>query len=228
MIPPQLNISSNSVYSAFTYDLWISMYRLIFLFVYVAFKVIEPSVCDETKTLHKTFRFIKVTIHCKELGTSWEWCSLKYTTSKWIIFGYIFRPLFFTEVTPWGVTSVITSFGVNIEWTGRDSTRWVVNFHSTAVRIEWNSLLNEWNFFTPSMEWINHSIFYFLFFLELAIALYEAYSTNQTLVSVKSTNEKCIEITKGFKNHRNLSAYGLTLHHTQKASHQRQPTIETE
>ena len=35
--------------------------------------------------------------------------------------------LFFTEVTPWVVTSVITSFGVNIEWTGRDSTRWVVN-----------------------------------------------------------------------------------------------------
>ena len=47
------------------------------------------------------------------------------------------------------VTSVITSFGVNIEWTGRDSTCWVVNFHSTGVRIEWNSLLNEWTFFTP-------------------------------------------------------------------------------
>ena len=26
---------------------------------------------------------------------------------------------------------------------------WVVDFHSTGVRIEWNSLLNEWNFFTP-------------------------------------------------------------------------------
>ena len=38
--------------------------------------------------------------------------------------------LFVTEVTPWGVTSVITSFGVNIEWTGRESTR-LVNFHST-------------------------------------------------------------------------------------------------
>ena len=66
--------------------------------------------------------------------------------------------LFVTDVTPWGVTSVITSFGVNIEWTGRDSTRWVVNFHSTGVRIEWNSLLNEWNFFSPRMEWIIHSI----------------------------------------------------------------------
>ena len=31
------------------------------------------------------------------------------------------------------MTSVITSFGVNIEWTGRDSTRWEVNFHSTGV-----------------------------------------------------------------------------------------------
>ena len=51
--------------------------------------------------------------------------------------------LFVTDVTPWVVTSVITSFGVNIEWTGRDSTRyWVVNFYSTGVRIEWNSLLN--------------------------------------------------------------------------------------
>ena len=54
--------------------------------------------------------------------------------------------LFVTDVTPWLVTSVITSFGVNIEWTGRDFTRWVVKFHSTWVRIEWNSLLNEWNF----------------------------------------------------------------------------------
>ena len=55
--------------------------------------------------------------------------------------------LFVTEVTPWGeTTSVITSFGVNIEWTGRDSTRWEMNIHSTGVRIEWNSLLNEWNY----------------------------------------------------------------------------------
>ena len=51
--------------------------------------------------------------------------------------------LFVTDVTPWVVTSVITSFGVNIEWTGQDSTRLVVYFHSTGVRIEWNSLLNE-------------------------------------------------------------------------------------
>ena len=49
----------------------------------------------------------------------------------------------------WVMTSVITSFGVNIEWTGRDFIRWVVNFHSTGVRIEWNSLHNEWNLFTP-------------------------------------------------------------------------------
>ena len=27
--------------------------------------------------------------------------------------------------TPWVLTSVITSFGVNIEWIGRDSTCWV-------------------------------------------------------------------------------------------------------
>ena len=51
--------------------------------------------------------------------------------------------------TPWVVTSVITSFGVNIEWTGWYFTRWVVKFNSTGARIEWNSLLNEWNLFTP-------------------------------------------------------------------------------
>ena len=50
----------------------------------------------------------------------------------------------------WVVTSVITSFGVNIEWIDRNSTRWVVIFHSmTGVRNEWNSLLNEWKLFTP-------------------------------------------------------------------------------
>ena len=32
------------------------------------------------------------------------------------------------------VTSVITSFGVNIEWTGRDFNRWVVNF--TLLELE--------------------------------------------------------------------------------------------
>ena len=70
--------------------------------------------------------------------------------------------LFVTDVTPCGVTSVITSFGVNIKWTGRDSTRRVVNFHSTGVRIEWNSLLNEWNFFTP-INGVNYSLdFFFL------------------------------------------------------------------
>ena len=58
-------------------------------------------------------------------------------------------------------TSVITSFGVDIEWTGRDSTRWVVNFHSTGVRIEWNSLLNAWTFFTPQMEWRHYSLDFF-------------------------------------------------------------------
>ena len=55
---------------------------------------------------------------------------------------------------------IFTSFGVNIEWTGRDSTRWEVTFHSTGVKIEWNSLLNEWNFFTSWMEWIIHSILF--------------------------------------------------------------------
>ena len=44
------------------------------------------------------------------------------------------------------VTSVITSFGVNIEWTGRNFTRWIVNFHSTGVGMEWNSLVNKWIF----------------------------------------------------------------------------------
>ena len=59
------------------------------------------------------------------------------------------RVNFHSIFTPWVVTSVITSLGVNIESNGRDSTRWVVNFHSTGVRSEWNSLLNEWNLFTP-------------------------------------------------------------------------------
>ena len=40
------------------------------------------------------------------------------------------RVNFHSIFTPWVVTSVITSFGVNIESNGRDSTRWVVNFHS--------------------------------------------------------------------------------------------------
>ena len=40
------------------------------------------------------------------------------------------KKIFVTDVTPWVVTSVITSFGVNIKWTGRNSTRWVGNFHS--------------------------------------------------------------------------------------------------
>ena len=80
---------------------------------------------------------------------------VKYTDHVYVTYFFIFYiewifTLFFTDVTPKGVTWVITSLGVNIEWTGRDSTRWwVVNFHSTGVRIEWNSLLNEWNFFTP-------------------------------------------------------------------------------
>ena len=59
--------------------------------------------------------------------------------------------LFVTDVTPWVVTLVITSFEVNIEWTGRDSTRWVVNFHSTGVRSEWNSL-----------DGVNYSLDFFL------------------------------------------------------------------
>ena len=37
---------------------------------------------------------------------------------------------------PGELTSVITSFGVNIEWTGRDSTRWVVNT-LLVLRIKW-------------------------------------------------------------------------------------------
>ena len=57
------------------------------------------------------------------------------------------------------MTSLITSFGVNIKWSGKDIIRWVVNFHSTGVRIEWNSR-NEWNIFTPQMEWIIHSTFF--------------------------------------------------------------------
>ena len=51
-------------------------------------------------------------------------CDFSIKEREWIL------TLFVTDVTPWVVTSVITSFGVNIEWTGRDSTRWVVNFHS--------------------------------------------------------------------------------------------------
>ena len=88
--------------------------------------------------------------------------------------------LFVTEVTP---TSGITSFGLHIEWTGRDSTRWEVNFHSTGVRIEWNSLLNEWNFFTPWMEWIIHSI---IFLWEYCILLhqYGNHTVNTTTIVI--------------------------------------------
>ena len=67
------------------------------------------------------------------------------------------------------LNALITSFGGIIEWTGQDSTHWVVNFHSTGVRIEWNSLLNEWNLFTIQsifreyfliIIWLKHSNFY--------------------------------------------------------------------
>ena len=51
------------------------------------------------------------------------------------------RVNFHSIFTPWVLTSVITSFGVNIGWTRRVSTRWVVNFRSPGVRIERNSLL---------------------------------------------------------------------------------------
>ena len=64
---------------------------------------------------------------------------------------------FHSIFTPSEVTSVITSFGVNIEWTGRDFTQWVVNIHSTGIRIEWNSLLNEWYLF-HSIDGVNYSL----------------------------------------------------------------------
>ena len=86
----------------------------------------------------KTVELYRALIKTKGLCASQLWCALcAHTLQKKISIHSIF--------TPWVVTSVITSFGVNIEWTGRDFTRWVVNFHSTGVRIEWNSLLNEWN-----------------------------------------------------------------------------------
>ena len=43
---------------------------------------------------------------------------------------------------------LIFSFWVNIEWTGRDSTCWLVNFQSPGIRIEWNPLTNKCNVFT--------------------------------------------------------------------------------
>ena len=89
-------------------------------------------------------------IHRKKGGKRCPYFKILSKKMEWIF-------TLFVTVTPWGVTSVITSFGVNIEWTGRDFTRWEVNFHSTGVRIEWNSLLNEWNFFTP-MDGMNYSL----------------------------------------------------------------------
>ena len=65
--------------------------------------------------------------------------------------------LFVTEVTPWRVTLVITSFGVNIEWTERDSTRWVVNFHSTGVRTSLK--FTPWRVkFLHSIDGVNYSL----------------------------------------------------------------------
>ena len=63
---------------------------------------------------------------------SWQpYTKCRVLSQKWSEFSL----LFVTDITPWGVTSLSTSFGVNSEWTGRDSTRWEVNFHSTGVTI---------------------------------------------------------------------------------------------
>ena len=60
--------------------------------------------------------------------------------------------LFVTDVTPWVVTSVITSFGVNIEYTWRDSTRWVVNqVKFTPQRMK----------FLHSIDGVNYSLDFF-------------------------------------------------------------------
>ena len=53
--------------------------------------------------------------------------------------------LFVTGVTHWVVTSVITSFGVNIEWTARDSTRWVVNKLHSILELELSEIYSSTN-----------------------------------------------------------------------------------
>ena len=53
--------------------------------------------------------------------------------------------------------SITTYCRVNIEWTGRDSTRWLMNFYSAGVIIEWNLLLNEWNLLLNEMDGVKYS-----------------------------------------------------------------------
>ena len=53
--------------------------------------------------------------------------------------------LFVTDVT------MITSFGVNIEWTGRDSTRWVVTF--TPLELESSEIHSSTNEISSLHRW---------------------------------------------------------------------------
>ena len=102
--------------------------------------------------------------------------------------------LFVTEVTP----SVITVFF----WSWSEYRVNRTRFHSLRTEFftlpelesEWNSLLNEWNFFTPLTEWIIHSIFFW------RVHVYWNFEWISSTLSVKkkSTASKNNRVTCGY------------------------------
>ena len=96
----------------------------------------------------------------------------KFSTFYWLncMWGHILSlkmewifTLFVTQLTPWGVTSICSD---HFFWSEYRMNRMRFHsssseFHATGVRIEWNSLLNEWNFFTP-IDGVNYSLNFFL------------------------------------------------------------------
>ena len=115
------------------------------------------SMCPPRKprNYHVPFRFVQIALIIGRYGTTLRerdiksicLCMLSYSLKQieWIF------TLFVTDVTPWVVTSVITSFGVNIEWTGRDSTRWVVNF--TLMELESSEIYSSTNEMSSLHRW---------------------------------------------------------------------------
>ena len=76
-----------------------------------------------------------------------------------------YRVNFHSIFTLWVLCLVITSFGVNIEWTGWDSTLWVVNFHSTGVELELSEIHYSMSEISSLHRW-SELFERFFFFLE--------------------------------------------------------------
>ena len=97
--------------------------------------------------------------------------------------------------TPWVVTSVITSFWSEYRVNRPDETSlaeyWIFTLLE-LVRIEWNSLLNEWNLFTPySIDGVNYSLDFFQrvqLYLSIYLYIYIYISIYDLSISTSLTN----------------------------------------